>query len=134
MVTLGQKVKQAPKTTPDNDKTAKDESKFTDRSGNPTSKIKLNAGDVIGTTMQWNLSPATAKYYPNYSNLKPGTFHFAFLKYEYVQQYRSKATGGGGVAPDEVRDKMTPQEREKTPALGWYVAPCSPESPVRCFK
>lgn len=133
LTSLGPKIKQAPLTTRDNDKTPqKDESKFTDRAGNPTSKVKLNAGDVIGTTMAWKLGSARV-FYSGYP-VEVGTFHFAFLKYEFVQTYRSKATGGGGVASDEVRDKMSPKEKASTPALSWYIAPLSPQSPVRCFK
>lgn len=134
LVELGAKIKLAPLTTRDNEKTPRrDESKFTDKTGNPTSQIKLNAGDVIGTTSAWNLSSAKT-FYPGFPASQVGTFHFAFMKYEFVQNYRSKATGGGGVAPDDVRDKMSEKERQSTPALNWYIAPLSPLSPVKCFK
>lgn len=133
LVTLGPKIKLAPLTTKDNDKTPrKDESKFTDANKNPTSKIRLNAGDLIGTTMPWKLGSASV-FYSGYP-AQVVTFHFAFIKYEFVQNYRSKATGGGGVADDEVRNKMTEKEKQSTPALNWYIAPLSPASPVRCFK
>lgn len=134
LVKLGAKIKLAPLTTRDNDKTPRrDESKFTDKTGNPTSKIKLNAGDIIGTTSAWNLGSAKT-FYPGFPASQVGTFHFAFMKYEFVQNYRSKATGGSGVAPDDIRDKMPEKERQSTPALNWYIAPLNPLSPVKCFK
>lgn len=133
LVTLGPKIKQSPLTTKDNEKTPrKDESRFIDANKNPISKIRLNAGDLIGTTMPWKLGTASV-FYSGYP-AQVGTFHFALMKYEFVQNYRSKATGGGGVASDEARNKMTEKERQSTPALDWYIAPLSPASPVKCFK
>ncbi len=136
LVTLGSKFtdnKHLLLTTPDDHKTRqKDESKFVDKNGNPISKVLLKNRDIIGTTNRWE-TDTTKRYYSGYDGVF-GTFHFAFMKKEFVQYYRSNATGGSGVAPDDLRNQLDPKERAKNPALSWYIPVLSPESPVKCFK
>lgn len=129
LVTVSQKIKTAPLTT----KQTVNASKFTDRNGKPISKITLNPGDIIGTTLSWKLNPMTT-FYSKYAGMDLGTFHFAFLKYEFAQLYRSTATGVG-VATDDLRNEMVKNNEKILPAaLSWFIPACSPESPVKCFK
>lgn len=142
LVTIGPKITATRATTPDRESTPrKDESRFTDKNGNPISTIKLVAGDLIGTTTIWSRLLA-ANYYPEYKR-DFGTFHFSFLKYEFAQNFRLKKSLGGDLFQDE---DIKPGEKlyTKRSAKGemidvripksWFIAPCSPQSPVRCFK
>jgi len=86
--TLGPKTQAVSASIPNNDATkTKDESRFTDKNGRPLSNIKLNPGDLIGTTTKWK-PPGAPKYYSEY-NREFGTFHFGFIYYKFVQQYRT---------------------------------------------
>lgn len=108
---------------------------FTNKSGQATNKIKINDGDVIGQTMPWNGGEV-------------GTFHFAFIKYEFAQQWRKELRAAysvkGGV-PDtytpaaEGRYEVTGGVRHlkgfphtRVSPLSWWVNPCGTSSPVRC--
>lgn len=143
LVTLGPKTQAVRASTPDNRNTKIDESRFTDKNGNPISKIKLVAGDLIGTTMRWK-DIGAAKYYPEY-NREFGTFHFGFIYYKFVQEYR-RLKGIGyrdGIATDvatdvseltTIYDVITKKPKMTKLPMNWFIAPCSPESPVKCFK
>lgn len=78
-------------------------------------------------------------YYSGY-NRAFGTFHFAFLKYEKVQEYRSKIghklekERATGVVDDEIIATLSEELRKKAVPLSWFIAALSPENPVKCFK
>lgn len=140
LVTIGPKITATRATTPDiKHTTEKDESKFTDKNGKPLSTIKLGAGDLIGTTTIWTKMIA-AKYYPEYAG-KFGTFHFSFIKYKFVQEYRTlkgegtrnKTTADIANVPELTRRTVGKNAYIDIPKH-WFIAPCSPESPVKCFK
>ncbi len=132
LITLG------PKMIKENfsNKENKSSSKIIDKNGNPISKTKLVNGDLIGTTMPWTNEKGAVRnqFYSAYAGYDPGTFHFAFVKYEFIQRFRSETTGVGGIAYDETWEQMEKAEQAKTAPLSWFVIPCSPESPVKCFK
>lgn len=127
---LGAKIQQGKiRTFPDNAATKTiNESMFTDRQGKPVSNIRVEAGDLIGTTTTWE-------------NGKYGTFHFALLKYEKVQEYRTKVgAGASGVGEDDLvkeiikKAKMLQMIAKVPIPLSWFISALSPESPVKCFK
>lgn len=127
LTSLGQAVLKAPKTG-----TGTGKLQIIDSKGNPISKVKINVGEIIGTTMSWKPDIA-AKYYSSYDRTF-GSFHFAFLKYEFAQQYRSKAPNADGVADDEAIATLSPEQRKTTALIKWFVPVLGPESPVKCFK
>ena len=113
---------------------------ITDKSGRPLSKVRVNAGDLIGTTAYWKISSARL-FYSGYEQGEFGTFHFAFLKYEHAQQYRSNISSADGVAIDDIAMQRNAENFQKTQSkkivvfpLSWFIPPLSPDSPVKCFK
>lgn len=82
-----------------------------------------------------------------WDNGKYGTFHFAILKYEKAQEFRTRKSSVANIADNELIAKMTAEANSiknpklKKQALGqipfpfdWFINVLSPESPVRCFK
>lgn len=139
LVTLGLKIKQAKPSYPDNPNTKNiNETIFIDKFGKPLDPVQLNAGDLIGTTMPWSKLGAR-NYYSGYDGTF-GTFHFAFLRYERVQEYRSKIghklekEKATGIADDELIATFSEDLKKKVIPLSWFIPALSPESPVKCFK
>ncbi|HMQ05501.1 MAG TPA: RHS repeat-associated core domain-containing protein [Pyrinomonadaceae bacterium] len=103
---------------------------FTDKSGNPTSKVEIGVGDLIGKTMPWTKGS--------------GTFHFAFIKMEFAQRWRNELR-----AANNVNHTYTPALESRTEIrkgvrylkdsttgraspMSWWIVPCGSASPVRC--
>lgn len=130
LVTIGQKIKQAKPTTRDDSKTALNETVFTNKAGNPFKPIELVSGDLIGTTTKWEKLGAK-NFYQGYGGIY-GTFHFALLKLEKAQEYRSKighkdeSKRGEGVT-------VEPGDNPNAIPLDWFIPIFSPQSPVKCF-
>ena len=139
LVTLGPKILSAKRSYPDNAKTKSvNETMFTDKIGKPLSKSRVESDDLIGTTTVWTRLTAQS-FYPGYDRTF-GTFHFIFLKYNKVQEYRSKVghadknLRGEGVADEDVLASLSEAEKKQAIPIDWFIPVLSPASPVRCFK
>jgi hypothetical protein len=127
---LSAKVRRAPMSTASNPS-------FTDKKGNPLSKVKLNLGDLIAKP---NL---TVVVDTELGKKTYGSFHISVVKYEFIQKLRT--TLGAGALVDNIPSMAddsrvntvkgimyVDQGPQRALRKSWYMDPCSANSTVRC--